>query len=955
MEWLYIELLLFIVALLFSVWLRRPRSALDRRIPYQDANAEVQRQYQQRRSHGGSTGGAAVTHGSAASSDSPPSTFSNGERSGTTHDDEDGEVAAVTLTGADYVVIGAGPGGLSAARALLTSDAAAHVYIIEAGRDHAPASDLTALLQYHTPERFPLFHLQSIAVPRAATGMRASAALPSHTTSRSLDWGWVARRPLLPPAAPPPTTSEGEGKPVDPLLSFACYPQGHGLGGTSMLGWGLGLPSMLAISPDFQTRVPRPWWRVLPLCRRVLHPLAWAFSRVLVITGARSSIGDLEGTSTTQRHKRQVARRTTRRKKSTAKRSDAEAAQGEEEEGEEWEEPVWRPWSTSPREGVVWQPLQHSDEDGRRLRLPHALWRGMSTAHLQRLHVLRGFHVVDFEIEPGETKKTEEGENNGSNETVVLSRVGAVVCREKGKTYHHHHHSSSSNTSKSSTHSRGVVVRIQVAKGVVMAAGVVGSPLLLRQLWQRRRRHQQQQQGSHAAVPPPLPLPLPSSSSSSSSLPHKADPEAGFRAIRIRDALVLPLLYKAQPGVTVDDVVRRTSNSPLVFFLRSLFLSTPVEALIHFTDLLCSIPLPELGLHAELVLLLLPFGGRNPALFYQLGIDRILSSYQDATIVLLVLTGVDGLHHPLQPVVRNTGDPQHQDQEEGQGKSKEEEAEGLCRRGAYPLYWPRRENTPKEGDENEVEDDEITKDRGRGGGGGEETAATAAEEEQRKGGNQRHSSSASLSSSSWSLSSPVQEKVVRAFLLGIQRVRACTRLEPLSLLLQGGGEQEALDFTLLREDPSKAARLARLMHTPPRKMSLKLKREVVELVQWARGVAAGEDYLKAYVQHHARWLGFGSGSSCYFLSRAEYHTVAANDNDNDDDDDDDGVSFSLIVNHYDNVVVGDCSAVSDGLFRRAARGNALLAGNMETAMDMGLLAARELANICGRRTKVTSE
>eukprot|EP00796_Vickermania_ingenoplastis_P013325 gene13325-9160_t len=675
MQWLAIEFILLGLAVLISIWLRRPRSPLNRQPAY--------------RQH-------------------PPS------------------------DAVDYVVVGAGPGGLAAARTLLERDTHCTVCLMEAGSaTDTPSTGgaVAALLNANRPSRLPLFHACSVATP---VGACAGSATPPPATCR--DWAYVAPRPLR---------ARADGEEV--LARCTPYPQGRGLGGTHLVGWGLELPSVFRRSAG-------PRWRSLPTRhnRAAMHPLTWAFSQAMAAAGLQPSF------------------------EANQLRTRGRLAEAKDEEA------VWRPWAPSAGP-AVFQPYLYIDDDARRLPMDAAVLRDCPPQLLHRLHVLLGKQVADFEVSG--------------------QRVEAVRCSD------------------------GTTIRVR--RGVVVAAGLFGSPALLSALGRR--------------------LPIP-----------QAVPAAGL--VECRDALVLPLLFKARAGVTVDATLQQNN---LLLGLRSLVLGTPLTALVPFAEVVGCIPLQELGPAATVLVLPLPFGGRNPRLFYQLGIDRLLATYEDAMIFLIVLTGVEGLHQLVRCAPREN---QEEEEEEDDAAAA---VRALKRRGAVPLAAPTTLDT---------------------------------------------------------LPPALQTAVCRGFTAGVDVCRRAASSKPLCHLLDGDGEQEAMDYAQLTGDPKKVVRLVRLIRSPRSKLTAPMRRELMGLVAWARGQAGEERYVSAYIRSHTRWLGCGSGTSEKFLVSPAPGAA--------------GPDFS--VAGAANVVVGDCSAVRRATMAGAGRWNALLSGSISSAIDAGCLAAEQL-------------
>ncbi|CCW62760.1 unnamed protein product [Phytomonas sp. EM1] len=176
----------------------------------------------------------------------------------------------------------------------------------------------------------------------------------------------------------------------------------------------------------------------------------------------------------------------------------------------------------------------------------------------------------------------------------------------------------------------------------------------------------------------------------------------------------------------------------------------------------------------------------------------------------------------------------------------------------------------------------------------------------------------------------LEEKIIDAFANGMSKCRKIIRTKPLSFLTSGA---EAIDFSLLRQDSGKSIQLAKFMHTPSKRLTKKMQADFIKLAEWAGQIITQSSYMKAYVREHAYWLGFGSGTSEPFL--------------NSPDVDESGkVTPNFRVKGFQNIVVGDCSSVSNEVFSsRSCNSNALSAGSVSTAIDAGRLAAQSIAAI----------
>ncbi|AIO00986.1 hypothetical protein LPMP_320990 [Leishmania panamensis] len=181
-----------------------------------------------------------------------------------------------------------------------------------------------------------------------------------------------------------------------------------------------------------------------------------------------------------------------------------------------------------------------------------------------------------------------------------------------------------------------------------------------------------------------------------------------------------------------------------------------------------------------------------------------------------------------------------------------------------------------------------------------------------------------------SLSEEVHRKVQDGFLAGIKECRRLTEAEPLASLALTPGF-ESTDFTLLvPSDASKAVRLAQLSRLPPSKRSARGKAELKQLLEWSHRVTATEWYMRRYVDTHAYWLGFASGSSEAFLASSS------------------STPCSSRVAGLQNVFVGDSSAVTTAHWSGVGKRDTLAAGSRSTCMDAAVRAVTELVKIRGQ-------
>lgn len=724
----------------------------------------------------------------------------------------------------DYVVIGAGPAGLAAARTLLekhtttsadrspaTSEAAMpSILLIEKGQETLKTDVLGEIMQAPHRDRLLSFSPDMVYVPTGA--IPGPALIP--VLSAAVDQRCVVHRPLrfgtpgffgttdnsLTSENKDPAVQERE-EVKDAFLHYTAYPRGCGVGGSSRLDWGLHMESAFAstaqganaesttrptvrtakesdpdepsvpAAEDEPTPAPHTWWQVPVRFTIQRSPLSWSFAEAVVAAG--------------------VVKRKFLSSSELPHASDA-----------------------------TFPALLRIDQDGRRLPLAPVLFKGLPPKQCHSLAVLTG-HTVSRMTLTSKTKNadlcrdTEEetpapAHDRRASDAGEEGAVPVVTC-----VYCHP-------TQWSVVKPREAEVAVRVRKGVVVAAGVVHTPRLL-----------------HRSIPRCLPM--------------VADKGAPLTQTWLRDALALPILFKTYHGVSCDSCNTRDTRGAAMWFLtqRGPFLQPMV-------DTLASVPLPELGPKAELVLFLLPFGGRDPQRYYALGWDRSLAAFKEAVAVLLVLQGVEELQMPLELNEDGATTPSSPSQRWRRQ---------LEQRRLHPLSCPAQAF----------------------------------------------------------LSDPVQTKVRSGFRKGLQLARRVAATPPLSHLCAGG---EAIDFTLLIEDPMKALQLARLVHSRPEKMTRQMRKDLVDLSGWAAQVSRTDTYLDAYIASHTYWLGFGSGSSEPFLQQAPSASPKS--------------ASPFHVKGAGNVVVGDCSAVTTARWCDACRGRSLVAGSVSTAIDAGRLAAEAL-------------
>lgn len=452
--------------------------------------------------------------------------------------------------------------------------------------------------------------------------------------------------------------------------------------------------------------------------------------------------------------------------------------------------------------GTVFPAYLYLDKDGRRLAMPSAMLADFAPDVLRRrLSVLTGYKVVDVAL-----VREDENRDNGDDSEVVgvengegvqegkLRRVSGVWVRRSGS-------NATAATSKPQL--------IHVARGVVISAGAVHSPQLLHDV--------------AAAHQLTLPRPLPSS-------------------VPLRDALALPLVFSSMPALSADAFNSRDAKSSAMWWL-----TQRGPYLAPLADTVASLHLPSLGPHAELRMVLLPFGGRDAMRYKSMGWDTVLATPLQAYTMLLIVQGIDGLEHQLtlDASVAPPGAPH---------------ARALC----------------------------------------------------------PHSTSATLPDE-------VQRRVQEAFLRGIKECRRLSKADPLASLSLSPGV-ESIDFTLLVPcDEAKAVRLAQLSRQLPSKRTARNKAELHELLRWAKEQTATEAYMRRYVDAHAYWLGFASGSSQDFLAASP--------------------TSSMRVAGFVNVVVGDTSAVTTEQWSGVGKRDTLAAGSRSTTMHAAEKAVAELLKV----------
>ncbi|KAG8347448.1 hypothetical protein TRVL_01729 [Trypanosoma vivax] len=337
---------------------------------------------------------------------------------------------------------------------------------------------------------------------------------------------------------------------------------------------------------------------------------------------------------------------------------------------------------------------------------------------------------------------------------------------------------------------------VGVRRGVVLSCGVIGTARLVRQVFPNLQKH-----------------------------------------FLVRDAISLPLIFHALPKLTDDRHNIHNLSAHL-----ALLLGRHSPLLNAVCNTVATKDIPSLGPEAELVIFMLPIGGRNPTVFEYFGFDRCLGAFAEGFTMLMALRGVDGAVFEAALETRGCDDTPPES--------------GVC-----PTF-PHAKHSPFPG-----------------------------------------------------LAEDLTRKVITALVEGMLLCRRVVSSGPLNFLTSG---QEAVDVTLLTE-PQRALQYVQLLHTPGSKLTARQRSSAHKVLAWAKECAATDSYMESYIRRHASWLGFGSGScadglhdeQCFRLSCAK------------------------------NVVIGDCSAVTETLWKASSR-DTLRAGSVPTAMAVGRAAALEL-------------
>ncbi|CCW70590.1 unnamed protein product, partial [Phytomonas sp. Hart1] len=340
----------------------------------------------------------------------------------------------------------------------------------------------------------------------------------------------------------------------------------------------------------------------------------------------------------------------------------------------------------------------------------------------------------------------------------------------------------------------------------------------------------------------------------------------------MRDALALPLLFNTRPGVAgvADGGVGIREGLEWLFTRRG-------PALQPLLEVVASIPAKTLGPRAELLLCIVPLAGRGATRFHRLGWDRMLGTFREALGLVMLLNGVEGgLAHAIALAPEDAHEPA--------------ESTLIRRFGLRPLETvdlidPETHPT--------LDDAPLTQT--------EASPTTNID--------------------------TLREKIIDCFVDGMHMCRKIIHTKPISLLTSGA---EAIDFSLLRDNPSKSIQLAKLMHIPAKRQTLKMQTDLKSLAEWAGELILKADYMRAYVREHAFWLGFGSGTSETFLENPTLEESGE-------------VKPNFHVKGFRNIVVGDSSSIPNALFSsKFVNFNSLSAGGIATAIDTGRLAAKSL-------------
>ncbi|EPY32285.1 hypothetical protein AGDE_08769 [Angomonas deanei] len=179
----------------------------------------------------------------------------------------------------DYVVVGGGAAGLSAAGELLTSDPQGTVLVIERGKDYTPVSLYRKVMHLFSTMPLLSFYTDSIAIPPGALpGNSAGLVNAKHVSP------YVVRRPLRERKVTDDSSKGEEYKTKEELLLYTPFPRGLGVGGTSLLDWSISFESVLegtAASSRLTIRTPP-----------VFSPIGQAFVETVKHNGLDRDVGE---------------------------------------------------------------------------------------------------------------------------------------------------------------------------------------------------------------------------------------------------------------------------------------------------------------------------------------------------------------------------------------------------------------------------------------------------------------------------------------------------------------------------------------------------------------------------------------------------------------------------------------------------------------------------------------
>ncbi|SCU73084.1 NAD(P)-binding Rossmann-like domain containing protein, putative [Trypanosoma equiperdum] len=177
----------------------------------------------------------------------------------------------VTCTEVDYIVIGAGPGGIAAAQHLLQHDPQGRVLIVERGEDPSPGGVFASLHNFFQPYDLLCHTLDLVG-------------------SRFGELFYI-RHPLRRCSSASCSICDDASISVSPRLSnFVEHRRGCGLGGTSIIDWAMYFPS-IPVEPAARNHAGFEDLQAVPhRLARGRNPLSWAFAEAAaVVTDRRGS------------------------------------------------------------------------------------------------------------------------------------------------------------------------------------------------------------------------------------------------------------------------------------------------------------------------------------------------------------------------------------------------------------------------------------------------------------------------------------------------------------------------------------------------------------------------------------------------------------------------------------------------------------------------------------------